>query len=133
MICCMLLIVAAVVNVKASIHYDTQMKYKLCMGDTIYIDEVRVVNDTIWYDTIVSSTPPDVQDTLIRTTVVNKFPTFLKLETERRIERGTTFNWHGIVISKAGMYEKVYKSVHECDSIYQIQVSERVETHITDT
>ena len=133
MICCMLLIVAAVVNVNASIHYDTPMKYKLCMGDTIYIDEVRVVNDTIWYDTIVSSTPPDVQDTLIRTTVVNKFPTFLKLETERRIERGTTFNWHGIVISKAGMYEKVYKSVHECDSIYQIRVRERVETHITDT
>ena len=129
----MLLIAAAVVNVNASIHYDTPMKYKLCMGDTIYIDEVRVVNDTIWYDTIVSSTPPDVQDTLIRTTVVNKFPTFLKLETERRIERGTTFNWHGIVISKAGMYEKVYKSVHECDSIYQIRVRERVETHITDT
>ena len=129
----MLLIAAAVVNVNASIHYDTPMKYKLCMGDTIIIDKVRVVNDTIWYDTIVSSTPPDVQDTLIRTTVVNQFPTFLKLETERRIERGTTFNWHGIVISKAGMYEKVYKSIHECDSIYQIQVRERVETHITDT
>ena len=133
LICCMLLIAAAVVNVNASIHYDTPMKYKLCMGDTIIIDKVRVVNDTIWYDTIVSSTPPNVPDTLIRTTVVNKFPTFLKLETERRIERGTTFNWHGIVISKAGMYEKVYKSVHECDSIYQIRVRERVETHITDT
>ncbi len=134
MLSCVLLIAAAVVNADASIHYDTPMKYKLCMGDTIFIDEVRVVNDTIWYDTIVSSTPPNANDTLIRTTVVNKFPTFLKVETERRIERGgEPFTWHGIEISKAGMYEKIYKSVHECDSIYQVRVRERVETHVTDT
>ena len=58
----------------------------------------------------------------------------MKVETERRIERGgEPFTWHGIEISKAGMYEKIYKSVHECDSIYQVRVRERVETHVTDT
>ena len=132
---CILLAAGAVIDGHATIHYGDPIQYKICPGDTITVDtrQAVVLTDTIIYDTIVTSINPPELDTLINTYNVSMYPTFIKIEPLRTIERGTTFDWHGLTISRAGSYERVFKSTHECDSIFRITVRERVEKHITDT
>ncbi len=132
---CILLAAGAVIEGHATIHYGDPIQYKICPGDTITVDtrQAVVLTDTIIYDTIVTSINPPELDTLINTYNVSMYPTFIKIEPLRTIERGTTFDWHGLTISRAGSYERVFKSTHECDSIFRITVRERVEKHITDT
>ena len=135
---CVLLVAAAAVNVNATISQGGTYHQHLCIGDTVMIDDVVAVRDSIWYDTtfITTSIDPKEWDTIVYTHIVTKHPTYLKIDKERRIERGSDpFMWHEIAISKAGFYEKVYKTSTpaQCDSIYRITVRERVETHVTDT
>ena len=129
---CMLLTVAAVANVNAANGIIEEKNYKICPGDTIMVDTRKTVvySDTILYDTIRVTDPS--KDS-IYVYVVNVYPTFLGIDTERTIERGTHFTWHELDITKAGNYEKVYKSKHGCDSIYRITVRERVTSHVIDT
>ena len=98
-------------------------KYNICPGDTITIDakQTRVFNDTIIRDTISVADPSEDS---IYVYVVNVYPSFSKTE-EREIEKGTSFEWRGLTISQAGTYERVYKSVHECDSTYTLIVTEK--------
>ena len=128
---CVLLIVAATSAYAENGIIET-LNYKICPGDTITIDtrETVVYSDTILYDTIRVEEPN--QDS-IRRFIVNVYPPFLNLQ-ERTLERGTSFEWRGLTIDKAGTYEKVYKTtLSDCDSIYRLIVRERVETQIKDT
>ena len=129
---CMLLVVAAAVNVKADNGIIETRDYRICPGDTITIDTRRTVvfSDTILYDTILVADP--TQDSIYRY-IVNVYPPFLSIQ-ERTLERGTSFQWRNLTIDKAGTYEKVYKStVGDCDSIYRLVVRERVEVNLTQT
>ena len=129
---CALIIVAAVMSGHAENGIIETRNYKICQGDTITMDTRKTVvySDTILYDTILVTDPS--LDSIYRY-VVNVYPPFLNLQ-ERTLERGTSFVWHDLTISKAGTYEKVYKTVEtHCDSIYRLIVRERVETKLTQT
>ena len=129
---CALIIVAAVMSGHAENGIIETRNYKICQGDTITMDTRKTVvySDTILYDTILVT---DLSLDSIYRYVVNVYPPFLNLQ-ERTLERGTSFVWHDLTISKAGTYEKVYKTVEtHCDSIYRLIVRERVETKLTQT
>ena len=129
---CALIIAAAVMSGHAENGIIETRNYKICQGDTITMDTRKTVvySDTILYDTILVTDPS--LDSIYRY-VVNVYPPFLNLQ-ERTLERGTSFVWHDLTISKAGTYEKVYKTVEtHCDSIYRLIVRERVETKLTQT
>lgn len=98
-------------------------KYQICPGDqiTVSANQVVVTVDTILYDTL-HVTDPDADSVYVY--VVNVYPSFRK-EESREIETGTGFEWRGLNITKAGTYERVYKTVHECDSTYILTVTER--------
>ncbi len=134
---CLLLTVAAVSTGEASITYSTPVEHKICPGDTLVMDtrQTVVYSDTTLYDTIlVASATPPVLDTVVNTHRVNVYPTYLRWEPERTIERGgAPFDWYGISITGAGFYEKVYKSQEGCDSILRVRVRERVEVQVRDT
>ena len=134
---CMLLIVAAVSTGQAAISYSTPVVHNLCPGDTVILDtkQTIVYSDTTLYDTaLVASPTPPILDTVITTHRVNIYPTFIRTEQERTIERGgEAIEWHGLSITKAGNYERVFKTVAGCDSIFRVHVRERVESQVVDT
>ncbi len=127
---CALILAAAVMSGHAANGIIETRNYKICPGDTVTIDTRKTVvySDTILYDTILVTDPS--LDSIYQY-VVNVYPPFLNYQ-ERTLERGTSFVWCDSTITKAGTYEKVYKTVEShCDSIYRLFVRERVETKLT--
>ena len=134
MLSCAIVALSSVVNAYGANGIIKQQDYKICPGDTLQIElnkrSLQVTRDTIIYDTI-RVTDPSTDSIYVH--VVNVYPSFLDLQ-ERILERGNAFQWEGLTITKAGTYEKVYKSeLSGCDSIYRVIVRERVETRVVDT
>ncbi len=134
MLSCALFVLASVVSAQGANGIIEEKNYKICPEDTLEIKlnkrTIEVSRDTIIYDTI-RVTDPSMDSIYVY--VVNVYPSFVN-EQERVLEQGGSFDWQGMTISKAGTYEKVYKSNENgCDSIYRINVRGRVEVHVTDT
>ena len=129
---CGILLLASLMPSKAANGIIERKEYNVCPGDEITLTKrtVTVTQDTTLYDTIQVASP--TMDS-IYVYVVNLYPAFSLVE-NREIEPGTSFEWHGLTITKAGTYERVYKTVHQCDSTYRITVTEhtsKIEKEVT--
>ena len=137
MMCGVLLAAASVMNVHATHRIGETFNYTICPGDTVTLTtrEVVVYADSILYDTLIMAGVPE-PDSVFNQYVVNVHPRFLKQEF-KELTQGESISWCDTVIDRAGTYERIYHSVHGCDSIYRIVVTERlytpVETFIVDT
>ena len=122
---CLLLLIAAVVSKGYAANGIIQeYTYQICPGDTVRVNarDVAVYSDTILYDTIPVTDPN--RDS-IYAYMVHVYPTFMHKETKRILTgRDEPFVWHDTTITTAGTYERVYTSVHGCDSIYRVKVEE---------
>ncbi len=118
-----ILLLGAVVSAHAANGIIETKYYSICAGDTIMPDahQTRIGSDTIVYDTI-RVTDPSMDSIYVY--VVNVYPVFFKTES-RIIETGTSFMWRDLLIDHAGTYDRVYKTIHDCDSTYQLVVTER--------
>ena len=98
--------------------------YKLCPGDFITLDtrQTRIYNDTVVYDTVHASEPGG-DSTYVY--VVSLYPHFEKNES-RVIEPGTSITWCDTVLRTGGSYERVYHTIHGCDSIHRMHVTVEV-------
>jgi len=115
------LLCAGVLSSYAADGFIDTLRYTICPGDTIRMNarQTIVYQDTILYDTLSVASPSDDS---IRMYIVNLYPRFLK-EEFRTIEPGTSFKWCDTTLSTGGIYERVFKTVHGCDSIYRIAVT----------
>ena len=118
-----ILLFGAVVSAHAANGIIETKYYQICAGDTITPDahQTRISSDTIVYDTI---NVMDPNEDSIYVYVVNVYPVFFKTES-RIIETGTSFMWCDLLIDHAGTYDRVYKTIHDCDSTYQLVVTEK--------
>ena len=118
-----ILLLGAVVSAHAANGIIETKYYSICAGDTIMPDahQTRIGSDTIVYDTI-RVTDPSMDSIYVY--VVNVYSVFFKTES-RIIETGTSFMWRDLLIDHAGTYDRVYKTIHDCDSTYQLVVTER--------
>ena len=121
--CALLVVATSTTSVYAENGIIETRMYTICPGDTIKMDTRQTVvhHDTILYDTIIVTNP--LQDSIYKY-VVNTYPAFEK-EEFRDIESGTSFEWRGLTITKAGRYLRVYKSQNGCDSTYILNVTEQ--------
>ena len=129
---CGILLLASLMPSNAANGIIERKEYNVCPGDEITLTKrtVTVTQDTTLYDTIQVASP--TMDSIYMY-VVNLYPAFSLVES-REIEPGTSFEWHGLTITKAGTYERVYKTVHQCDSTYRITVTEhtsKIEKEVT--
>ena len=128
---------AAVMSGHATSSIGTTEHHKICQGDTIELTtrKVAIFSDTILYDTLIMAGDPE-PDTIINVYDVNIYPPFIKTE-YKELEVGKTIEWCDTVIDRAGTYERRYHSIHGCDSIYRLHVTEYVFTtvvkQVTDT
>ncbi|MBR6017779.1 MAG: hypothetical protein IK073_04095 [Paludibacteraceae bacterium] len=119
----LLLLGMAVTGYAANGYIDT-LRYQVCAGDTLTITlinpshELRVYNDTAWTDTIHVGDP--TADS-IHLYVVNILPRYEWTE-YKRIHPGDSLAWHDTVLYQAGTYERFFRSVNGCDSIYRIHL-----------
>ena len=124
-LCGALLMLMASTSASATVTIGELKHYQLCPGDVINeltTRQVVVYRDTIVYDTIVTVgvTGPD---SVVTVYDVNVYPRFEKTE-YKEIETGQTYIWCGTPITKAGTYERRYQSIHGCDSIHRLIVTE---------
>ena len=117
---CVALLLASVLNIHAENGIIETRHYSLCSGDTISIDTRRtpVSRDTILYDTI-RVTAPDMDSIYVY--VVNVYPMMIHTA-ERLLEAGQEIAWCDTVLRTGGTYERIYHSIHGCDSVYRIHV-----------
>ena len=127
---CVLLVLAAVTNAYASFHVGETQSYKICPGDTIEqmgARKIQVWSDTIIYDTIITTPSGTLErDTMIQVYDVNVYPVFDQTE-YKRINAGDSLVWRDTVLYEAGDYERIFHSIHGCDSIYRVHLT--VKTH----
>lgn len=127
--CCAVLLASAVANADAENGIIDTRHYSLCPGDKVTIGtrQISVSNDTIMYDTIrVVSTD---EDSIYRY-VVNIYPPFEKKE-DRLLEAGKEIQWCDTVIRNGGTYQRIYQSIHGCDSIYRLHVTVEIDKTFT--
>lgn len=127
--CCAVLLASAVANADAENGIIDTRHYSLCPGDKVTIGtrQISVSNDTIMYDTIrVLSTD---EDSIYRY-VVNIYPPFEKKE-DRLLEAGKEIQWCDTVIRNGGTYQRIYQSIHGCDSIYRLHVTVEIDKTFT--
>ena len=126
---CLALSVAGVMNLYGADGIIETRYYKLCPGDVITIDkrQTRIDKDTILYDTI-RVTDPSADSIYVY--VVNMYPRFEKVES-RILEAGTSFAWCDTTLSSGGSYERVYKTINGCDSIYRMHVTVEITRHFS--
>ena len=108
--------------------------YSICPGDTITVTtgterKVVVFKDTTWFDTIHVDDP--TADSLYKY-VVHVYPRYEFVE-HKELETGQSLTWCGLTITQAGEYEKRFQSVHGCDSIRRLVVTEHVYTPLEKT
>jgi hypothetical protein len=126
---CLALSVAGVMNLYGADGIIETRYYKLCPGDVITIDkrQTRIDKDTILYDTI-RVTDPSADSIYVY--VVNMYPRFERVES-RILEAGTSFAWCDTTLSSGGSYERVYKTINGCDSIYRMHVTVEITRHFS--
>ena len=94
-----------------------------CAGDTITINLIsgpqKVYNNTTLRDTIHGLEPDNDSITVY---VVTFHPSYETRE-ERQLLSGTTFDWHGQTIDKAGVYRDSKQTIYGCDSIFILNVT----------
>ena len=95
--------------------------YTICPGESITLTtrQFTAWSDTILYDTIIVAEP--TMDSIYQY-VVNVYPSFIKQE-YHRLEQGDAIEWCDTIIDRAGTYEKVYYSIHGCDSIHRLELT----------
>ena len=123
--CLLLLTVAVVGKSHALLWYADPQYHKICPGDVVTVDVRQTVvwKDTVLYDTAYVAATLPKQDTVVTAHFVNVYPTYIKDEPTRYINRGgEPLNWHGKMISKAGTYDTIMPTIHGCDSIFRVNI-----------
>ena len=129
---CALLLLASTTSVLAENGIRETLYYTICPGETIRLESERVVvitKSTILYDTMHVTNP---NEDSITAYVVTLYPSFEKDE-YKRLQKGESYTWQDTTISDPGVYERIYHSQHECDSIYRLHVTQQIDSAITFT
>lgn len=129
---CALLLLASTTSVLAENGIRETLHYTICPGETIRLESERVVvitKSTILYDTMHVTNP---NEDSITAYVVTLYPSFEKDE-YKRLQKGESYTWQDTTISDPGVYERIYHSQHECDSIYRLHVTQQIDSAITFT
>ncbi len=129
---CALLLLASTTSVLAENGIRETLYYTICPGETIRLESERVVvitKSTILYDTMHVTNP---NEDSITAYVVTLYPSFEKDE-YKRLQKGESYTWQDTTISDPGVYERIYHSQHECDSIHRLHVTQQIDSAITFT
>ena len=126
---CVVLICAAV-SAQATLTINPTEHHKICPNDTVKLTtrQVKIYSDTILYDTVIHAAVPEA-DTIIYVYDVNVYPPFEKTE-YKELEIGQTIAWCDTVVDRAGTYVRRFQSIHGCDSIHRLVVTEHVYTTV---
>ena len=119
-------LMAVLTGVRAENGYIDTLHYRLCGGDTMHLTlsdarEVKVYRDTMFTDTVSVSDP---EADSIHLYIANAYATYRQVE-RREFIPGQSFTWRGETIQSAGTYTKTYRTVHDCDSVHILVVTEK--------
>ncbi len=117
----LVLALAVIANVTTAFAEVKIQKYNVdkCVGDSFLL----VLKDTVVYQSgIYDDTLYSEPDTSVNRYVVNFHPVEYTYQS-RLLMIGTTFEWFGQTIDKAGTYHTTLKSQFECDSVITLQVT----------
>ncbi len=89
---------------------SVEQTFDICEGQSVTINGKQYTGNTTFTE--------QVGDQIKKYTVV-VHPSFLSEET-KEFRQGTSFTWHGRIISTPGTYKDEHTSVYGCDSIYKL-------------
>ncbi|HBG70525.1 MAG: hypothetical protein A2W93_03660 [Bacteroidetes bacterium GWF2_43_63] len=106
-------------NLSVNPKYFTLSEVEVCNGETyIWRGNTYSVAGT-YYDSLLTQSGCD--SVFMLNLIVN--PTYAFSESNS-ICQGSSYTWHGTTYSAAGVYTKTYSTIHGCDSIYTLNLSE---------
>jgi len=104
-------------NVTIHPSYIHETHTTLCQGSDIFFRTIHITKPGVYYDTMKTIYGCD---SIFKMTF-NWTPTYLRVDTIRLCD-GTTYNFHGRIISATGTYYDSLTTIAGCDSIHKLVV-----------